>query len=302
MQIIFILFILYDKGGLNVDWIKGMQRAIDYIEENLLIDLNYSEISKHAYVSEFHFQRVFSILCGYTVGEYIKSRRLSLAAEELSMSDVKIIDIAFKYGYETSESFSKAFARFHGVTPKKARESGAKLKSFCRLIIKISLEGGKKMDYMIEKKEGLTFVGYKTKFEGGLHEREKAEEEFWINTRDKQEALKQIWQEEGVWYTLSTNFNDYGFEHYIAVKSDAECTEGFERINLSGFTYAIFSTEECCFPTRIFMDLRKHVISEWLPSSDYILANGPEITVIYWHRKPNKGKRYIELWIPVNKK
>lgn len=138
-----------------MDWIAGIQNAIDYIEDHITQELNYDEIAKQSASSTFHFQRVFHILCGYTLGEYIRCRRLSLAGAELSGGDAKIIDVAFKYGYDTPESFTKAFRKFHGIAPSQARNQGAKLKSFSRLYIKISLEGGNVMNYRIEKKPAM---------------------------------------------------------------------------------------------------------------------------------------------------
>lgn len=287
---------------IKVEWITGMQKAIDYIEDNLANELDYSEISKRAYVSNFHFQRVFSILCGYTVGEYIRNRRMTLAAVDLTMSDMKVIDIALKYGYETPESFTKAFTRFHGITPKAVRESRAKMKSFNRLSIKISLEGGDIMNYRIERKAEMTFIGYKKKFTGELSERFEQEETFWLETRKEQELLIAICNESNTWYEINTNFTDDSYDHYICVLSEKEIPEGFERISVPELTYAIFETERMIYPTLVHSNLRKKIISEWLPSSEYLLAEGPEITVTHWFKKPNREKRYIEFWIPVQKK
>ena len=100
-----------------MDWINGIQRAIDYTEEHLCEETDFEMIARQAASSSFHFQRIFSILCGYSLGEYIRMRRLTCAAEELQHSDAKVIDVALKYGYETPESFSRAFTRFHGITP-----------------------------------------------------------------------------------------------------------------------------------------------------------------------------------------
>lgn len=90
-----------------MNWIQGIQRAIDYVEENICEEIDYERVAKQAYSSSFHFQRIFSILCGFSLGDYIRMRRLSLAAEELSKGNAKIIDIALKYGYDTSESFKR---------------------------------------------------------------------------------------------------------------------------------------------------------------------------------------------------
>lgn len=135
-----------------MDWITGMQKAIDYIEANLTEYIDYEKVAAESFSSSYHFQRVFSILCGYTLGEYIRMRRLSLAGAELVSGKEKVIDIALKYGYDSPDSFAKAFFKFHGITPSEARTNGKMLKSFSRLSIRISLEGGTVMNYRIEKK------------------------------------------------------------------------------------------------------------------------------------------------------
>lgn len=284
-----------------MDWIKGMQKAINYIEDNLTEEINYNEVAKCAFSSEFHFQRVFSIMCGYTIGEYIRNRRLTLAGNELLTTNIKVIDVAFKYGYDSPDSFTKAFTRFHGITPSSARKNGASLKSFSRMSIKLILEGGSVMNYRIEEKESMTFVGYKKNFQGDLSDRLDQESKFWLSTRKEQEGLEDIRIEEDVWYDINMNITDEGYDHYIAVKSNCEIPQGYEKIEIPKLTYAIFETDRSEYPTRVFMDLRKRVISEWLPSSEYVLAEGPEITVTHWFGNPNRENRYIELWIPVEK-
>ena len=107
-----------------MNWIQGIQRAIDYVEANITEDINYEEVAKQAYSSVFHFQRVFGILCGFSLGDYIRMRRLSLAGEELSNGNAKVIDVAMKYGYDTPESFSRAFTRFHSISPSEAKHGG----------------------------------------------------------------------------------------------------------------------------------------------------------------------------------
>ncbi len=122
-----------------MNWITGIQRALDYVEAHLMESVDYEEAAKQAYSSSFHFQRVFSILCGFTLGDYIRMRRLTLAGSELASSDIRVIDAALKYGYDTPESFSRAFTRFHGVPPSQAKH-GAALKAFSPLSVKLTLE------------------------------------------------------------------------------------------------------------------------------------------------------------------
>lgn len=150
-----------------MDWTTGIQNAIDYIEDNLTSEpskLSVANIASYAYSSEYHFQRVFSILTNLTVAEYIRNRRLSLAGEELILTNKKIIDIAMKYGYETPESFTKAFTRFHGFTPMSIRQNNGNLKSFNRLTIKLKLEGGTLLDYQISDRPNIQIVAKSRKF------------------------------------------------------------------------------------------------------------------------------------------
>ncbi|MDR2599428.1 MAG: AraC family transcriptional regulator, partial [Oscillospiraceae bacterium] len=142
-----------------MEWVQGIQNAINYIENNIADELDYNDIAKNANVSSFHFQRAFSILCGISLGEYIRNRRLTLAGMELSSGSAKIIDVAMKYGYDSPDSFTKAFTRFHEITPSNAKKEGSKLKSVASLKIKIILEGGNIMDYKIETKPAFTVVG-----------------------------------------------------------------------------------------------------------------------------------------------
>lgn len=127
-----------------MDFIQGIQNAIDYIEEGLLKEFDYEEIAKTAYVSSFHFQRIFSIVCGITLGEYIRNRRLSLSKDEVLNTNEKIIDIAYKYGYKTPDGYTRAFYRFFGVTPSAARNRRCNLNSFHKISVHKLIEGGSK--------------------------------------------------------------------------------------------------------------------------------------------------------------
>ncbi len=141
-----------------MSWIAGVQRAIDYIEENITQELDYEEVARQASSSSFHFQRVFGILCTCTIGEYIRARRLTLAGMELAASDIRVIDAALKYGYESPESFSRAFVKFHGITPSRAKKPGANLRLFSRLSVKLVMEGGFAMDYRIEERKAFKVI------------------------------------------------------------------------------------------------------------------------------------------------
>lgn len=291
-----------------MEWVVGIQRAIDYIEDHITEELDYEEIARTGFSSSYHFQRVFSILCGYTLGEYIRSRRMELAADK-----IRVIDAAVKYRYESPDSFAKAFARFHGITPSAAREPGARLRSFTRLSIRISLEGGSSMDYRIEEKPEMVLTGYKRFFTGSPAERDAQEEAFYVTTRLNQYALKGLAGDPVTSYGVMTNFREEGYDFYIAAKlqewerehleeelGNAEDAARFENIAIPAHTYVVCETERCKYPTMIFPQLRRRIVEEWLPSSGYVLAEAPEISVTHWFRNPDSEKRYIELWLPVS--
>ncbi len=300
---------------MDMDWIVGFQKALDYIELHITEKIDYEEIAKISYSSSYHFQRVFSLLCGYTLGEYICQRRLSLAGAELAHGKEKIIDIALKYGYDSPDSFAKAFSKFHGITPSEARRDGKMLKSFSRLSIKISLEGGQTMNYRIEEKEERIFTGYKRHFEGVPSERSQQEIDMFIETRGLQYILRGMTGQIETEYTLVGNIGDDGYDFYIAQLLpkdmrenlgkngylEAEFAKYFENIRVPKQTYAVFETERCQYPSMEHLDLRKQIASQWLPTSGYRLADAPEIVVYHWFRKPKNKERYLELWIPIEK-
>lgn len=139
-------------------WMEAVGTAIQYIEEHITEELSVEEIAKQVNLSPFYFQKGFAMLCGFTLAEYIRNRRLALAGGELAAGNEKVIDIALKYGYDSPDSFSKAFTRYHGVTPSQVRKGQVMLKSFAPLKIKLTLEGGYLMDYRMEKKEAFTVI------------------------------------------------------------------------------------------------------------------------------------------------
>jgi len=297
-----------------MDWITGMQKAIDYIEANLTEAIDYEKVAAESYSSSYHFQRVFSILCGYTLGEYIRLRRLSLAGAELASGKEKVIDIALKYGYDSPDSFAKAFQKFHGITPSQARADGSNLKSFSRLSIKISLEGGNTMNYRIEKKNEMILTGYKRRFSGIPGERLKQEEDMYVTTRPLQYILQGLSGNFVKTIDIITNIDDDGYDFYIAsqlseynrnhmdVVLGKDFSDYYENITIPQCTYAVFETEKCQFPTTLSPDLRRKIASEWLPNSGYQLADAPELVITHWYRDERRKQRYRELWIPIEKK
>ena len=300
-----------------MDWITGIQNAINYIEDHILEEIDYEEVAKRSFSSSYHFQRVFGILCGYTVGEYIRNRRLSLAGMELQVEKAKVIDVALKYGYDSPDSFTKAFQKFHGITPSKARMDGAVLNSFSRLSLKITLEGGKMMNYRMEEKQELILTGYKKHFSGTPAKRTEQEEAFYGATRLNQYTLAGLSRDCDITYNVITGFDDEGYDFFIAAKLGewetehleevlgAQEKDRFEKIVVPAGQYLVCETERERYPVMQVEELRKRAVSEWLPSSGYELANAPEVAIVHWFYEPGNDvlndSRYVELWLPVVK-
>ena len=170
-----------------MEWIAAMQQAITYMEEHLMEETNYEDVAKHVHISSYEFHRAFCFLTGMTANAYIRKRRLSLAGREIMETDTKIIDIALKYGYETPESFTKAFTRFHGIAPKFAREESAKLVLFNPLAIKLTVEGGRSMDYRITQTKEQKFLALVRTFRNEIINDEENQEipDFWEECHQK---------------------------------------------------------------------------------------------------------------------
>ena len=283
-------------------WMELIGSAVQYIEEHITDDLSFEQIAKQVNVSPFYFQKGFAMLCGFTLGEYIRNRRLALAGNELAGSDEKIIDIALKYGYDAPDSFTRAFTRFHGITPTQARKEAMTLKSFAPLKIRFSLEGGYLMDYRIEKKEGFTVLAHIKTFpyEGA------------------QQSVPLFWQEHHTGSLAGKIMGVYGinidesmgmdsFEYLIADPyiPDTPVPEGLCLRTIPALTWAVFPIRGA-MPDAL-QDVNTRIYTEWLPAlRDYEFAAG--YCVEYYDNPMNYPRGtlddnyYCEIWIPIRKK
>ena len=278
-------------GGTVLGWIEGFQESIDFMEQNLTEELDIEEIAGKAALSPFYYQRIFGALCGMTVGEYIRARRMTLAAQELARADVKVIDTAVKYGYDSPDSFAKAFQRFHGVTPSQAREPGAPLRSFAPLHIKITLEGGSMLDYRIVEKAPFTIVGVKKPFnsDSSYQEIPKFWDE-WLAQGDKRPIMGTF----GVCLDMRGKDFDYWIADLYFPWEDIP--EGCETRVIPGSCWAQFP---CTMKT--LQDTNTKIWSEWLPTlQGYSLAGEYSIEV---YLPPEEGSQdmRVYIWVPLKK-
>ncbi len=289
-----------------MDWITGIQNAINYIEEHLTEEIDYEIVAKEAACSSFYLQRIFSILCGMTLGDYIRNRRLTLAGNELSAADDKVIDIALKYGYESPESFTRAFSRFHGVTPSEAKKDGSKLKSFSRLSVKITLSGGNIMDYKIIEKEAFDII---EKVEAHTVEdsvNAKSIPDFWTRSHNDGTVKKLLDTTTDRTYIFGVCYgnlpeNAKTFDYSIAAKCNENTVvpEGFRKNTIPARTWAIF---ECkgAMPNAM-QDMWHKIVSEFFPTAGYQPTYEMDIEA-YTEGDMSSPDYCSEIWVPVIRK
>lgn len=277
------------------DWTQGIQNALAFMESNLTEELEISEIAKRAYVSPFYFQRIFAALCGIGVGEYIRNRRLTLAGEELLSSNAKVIDIAAKYGYNSPDSFNRAFQRFHGISPLAARKTGASLRAYAPMKIKLTLEGGNMLEYKIVEKPQFTVVGLSRMFHADTSYQEIPK--FWdeVMAMEKSPVCGMY----GVCMDLSENGKKFEYliaDNYIPWEEiPAGCTAKV----IPAATWAVFP---CRGPLpQTLQDVNTRMWSEWLPNcKNYRLAANLNVE-LYAPPAQNPEDTYSEIWLPVEK-
>ena len=272
-------------------WIEAFQASVDYIEQNLSETLDIEAIAAKAALSPFYYQRIFGALCGMTVGDYIRARRMTLAAQELSRADTRVIDVAVKYGYDSPDSFAKAFQRFHGITPSQAREHGSNLRSFAPLHIKVTLEGGNMLDYRIVEKAPFTIVGIKRRFnsETSYQEIPKFWDE-WLAQGEKRPVMGT--------FGICTDMKGKDFDYWIAdlYFPWEDVPEGCETRVIPGSLWAQFP---CTI--RTLQDTNTKIWSEWLPAlKGYTLAGDYDIEV---YLPPEEGSpdMKVYIWVPLKK-
>ena len=252
-----------------------------------------------AHSSSFHFQRAFSILTGMTVGEYIRGRRLTLAAQEIASSHCKIIDVAYKYGYETPEAFAKAFRKQHGMKPSDARKEARMIHSYNKLVIHVQLKGAEPMQYKIVEKGDFQVVGVKRTFSCANGEQMKEITNFWqdiykdgTNARLFPLNTGEIKGVIGVFEMAENNLMNY----WIATSYDGEDTKGFDSFMVPAAKWGVFEVKGA-LPTAITTMWEK-IFQEWLPSNAFELTNGVELEV-YSDGDSSSPDYRSEIWLPI---
>lgn len=306
--------ILRWRGGELMDWLARMNRAMDYIEMNLSEEIELAEVARKACCSSYQFQRMFSFITNVTLAEYIRRRRLTLAALELQNSDAtKVIDIALKYGYESPVSFARAFQLLHGVTPAVARQDGIALKAFPRLSFLISIKGAEAMNYRIETKEAFQVFGIEGVFHtNGDGEAPNTPALLWQQCHANGE-VKRLAANAGELPSFVSqdlykvhavcSYRKTGNETFpymlCAFKSESSKTDGYSTITIPAHTWAIFHSDPFTWDKfdETIETLYRRFFSEWLPTAGYEQVDGLDFEIY----GGAAGLSYVELWFAVRK-
>lgn len=287
--------------------IKSINNAIEYIENNLDSTLNIDEIAKVACTSRYHFQHLFHAVTGFTLTEYIRNRRLTLAGEELSFKNSKIIDIAFKYGYESPDAFTKAFQRLHGTTPSALKKGNVRLKSFSKLSFQISIRGECEMIYRIVEKQQFKVFGVDfltTIVEDACY-------------TEIPEFCDKIW-EDGTHYKINKilgyprmhmlhgihyDFKGDGSRRYMMgwEVTEKDVPQEFNILDIPACTWAVFEGKGGMPQKLAIQDVWRSIYLEWFPSSGFEQVEGPCMEKYFWN--DDQYDNYTcEVWIPVKRK
>lgn len=283
-----------------MEWIEQLNKAVNHIEEHITEDISVEQLARMTYGSSYHFQRMFTCLAGMTLSEYIRRRRLSLAAADLQSTDAKVIDIALKYGYNSPTAFTRAFQSIHGLSPSEARKPGASVKSYPPITFKIIVKGAAEMNYRIEQKSEFRIVGVATGLSRTLEKNFAEVPKLWqqaaMDGTVPRLASMMNSQPMGILGVSACNDTD-DWRYYIAVATDAAAEAPLEEYTVPALTWAIFPGEGPC--PQAIQELEQRMMTEWLPTSGYEYANGPDVE-LYITPDPSNGK--FEVWMPVKKK
>ncbi|TKI48129.1 AraC family transcriptional regulator [Lysinibacillus tabacifolii] len=286
-----------------MSWIESIQKAINYIEEHLHETITMEQIAQEVNASVFHFQRTFSILTDMSIADYIRRRRLTLAAQELINTDSKVIDIAYKYGYDSPEAFTKAFRKQHNVTPSEVRKQQGPLQSYNRLIIQVTLKGAEPMKYNIVEKEKFQVVGVKRTYNCQTGENLQGIPQFW-NELNGQGMDKQLFtlnngQIKGVLGVCvpDENYKDNSLiDYWIATDHVGEVPENMLAMEVPASKWVVFEVRGPM--PNAMQNAWKKIFSEWFPSNPYEPAGTAELEV-YTDEDPTSENLYSEIWIPI---
>lgn len=276
-----------------MEWTQAIREAVHYMEAHLLEDISAEDVAAAVHISPFYFQKGFHLLSGYTIGEYIRNRRLYLAALDLLGGD-KVIETALRYGYDTPESFSKAFRRFHGISPAQVRQRRGDIRPFLPLRLEILVKGGSEMDYTIEKMDAFPVIGIHRRFsfENAYAEIPQYWSEVIENEKEKIYAKLQGRCNVGRYGVCVDDADGKTFEYWIAGDYDGGAVpDGLEVWTVPAHTWAKFNSSGA------LQRVNTQIFREWLPNNpEWVFAANFNLEIYHG------DDIHTEIWIPVRKR
>ena len=281
-----------------MEWIERFNNVINYIEENITQQIDYGEIAKIACCSSYHFQRMFTYMAGIPLSEYIRKRKMSLAAVDLQSGNEKVIDIAGKYGYNSPTAFNRAFQSIHGISPSAVKSGNVYVKSFPPLSFKLVVKGVEELNYRIEAKEAFRIIGVSAPLSKELEENFFVIPQMWQNcviNGTIEKLSKMISTSPTGLLGISVCNDTEQWKYFIAVATAQLCPE-FEEYTVPATTWAIFPGTGT---NQSVQELERRIFTEWLPTSGYEYGNAPDIEV---YINPDPENTVFEVWVPIRKK
>lgn len=281
-----------------MEWVERLNQSMDYIEQHLTQEIDYGELARLACCSAYHFQRMFTYMAGVPLAEYIRRRRLSLAAEDLLSGDEKIVDVALKYGYSSPTAFTRAFESIHGAPPSTVRSEGLSVKSFPPIRFSISVQGGEEMKFRIEELPAFRIVGVSAPLEREIEKNFNCVPQLWQRAAmdGTVERLAKMMDTPPMGLLGVSACNDTEQWRYFVAVSSTQPAGELEEYTVPVATWAVFPGEGT---NRSIQELERRIITQWLPGSGYEYADAPDVEV-YLNADPDNAK--FEVWIPVVKK
>ena len=284
--------------------IDRINSAIDYVEAHITEEIDLQQVARRACCSVSHFQRMFSYMTDIPLSEYIRRRRLTLAAFELRKNGEKVIDVAAKYGYQSPEAFSRAFKSMHGVMPTMARNPGTPLKAYPKLSFHMFVDGDSEISYQIMQKPAFKVYGIKADIVVDPERMQAQITKFWEDNIHSG-AVGQFHRDIGLDYNTPLNaalfnYSPSMFSYMICynLPSGAVPT-GYFVLPVPSLTWAVFFTAKHPghLTTRVVRRMRERIFLEWFPTSGYTQAPGPEFEMF----SQDNGIFVVEVWIPITK-
>lgn len=284
-----------------MDMLDNMNRAMQYIEQNLEEQIEIAALAQIAGCSAHHFARMFSFIAGVPLAEYIRRRRLSAAAMQLQAGEAKVIDVALRYGYDSAGAFSRAFLALHGIPPTKAKQKGAKLKAYPVMSFHLLIKGDVQMNYRIIEKQEMIVSGLKQTMP-------------LVNGDEDFEGIAAMWagltpaqtkqmlnianiQMEGL-LGASANNNGATFDYYIGCTTPKDADKSLHQLRIPAATWGVFEAVGP-LPGSI-VNTWKRIFAEWFPASGYQSTTLPTLEI--YSEGDSAAEDYTcELWVPIVK-